>query len=193
MLAVIFGVERFQTYVYGRSFTTESGHKPLESISQKNLADMPAHLQCMLLCLQGYNYTIHYDPDKEMALPDTLFWFSPCPGLNILLNITIHHACMSPERKEAFQQAFVSDHKMHTLANMIIMTSRWFLAHYAHSGNIGRPSLLKMALLYMEKPSLSLHQKGRGYYSNSTSSIKEPPKASCSCVDVSSGLALTKP
>ena len=33
MLAVIFGVERFQMYVYGRSFTIESDHKPLESIS----------------------------------------------------------------------------------------------------------------------------------------------------------------
>ena len=30
-----------------------------------------------------------------------------------------------------------------------------------------------MALSYMEKPSLPLHQKGRGCYSNSTSSIKE--------------------
>ena len=33
MLAAVFGVERFQTYVYGRSFTIESGYKPLESIS----------------------------------------------------------------------------------------------------------------------------------------------------------------
>ena len=39
MLAVVFGAERFQMYVYGRSFTIESDHKPLESISQKNLAD----------------------------------------------------------------------------------------------------------------------------------------------------------
>ena len=34
MLAVIFGAERFQMFVYGRSFTIESDHKPLESISQ---------------------------------------------------------------------------------------------------------------------------------------------------------------
>ena len=44
MLAAIFGVKRFQMYVYGRSFTIKSDHKPLESISQKNLADTPAHL-----------------------------------------------------------------------------------------------------------------------------------------------------
>ena len=77
MLAAIFGAERFQTYVYGSSFIIESDHKPLESISQKNLADTPAHLQHMLLCLQGYNSTIHYHPSKEMVLPNTLSWFSP--------------------------------------------------------------------------------------------------------------------
>ena len=42
MLAVIFRAERFRTYIYGRSFTIESDHKPLESISQNNLADTPA-------------------------------------------------------------------------------------------------------------------------------------------------------
>ena len=91
-------------YVYGRSFTIESDHKTLESISQKNLADTPADLQCMLLHLQGYDYTIHNCPGKEMALPDTLSQFSPHPGPDIPLDIAIHHACLSPERKEAFQQ-----------------------------------------------------------------------------------------
>ena len=72
MLAVVFGAERFHTYIYGWSFTIESDHKPLESISRKNLADMPAWLQCMMLCLQGYDLTICYCPGKEMVIPDTL-------------------------------------------------------------------------------------------------------------------------
>ena len=63
---------------------------------------MPAWLQHMLLCLQGYDYFIHYHPCKEMALPDTLSHFSPCPGPNIPLDIAIHHAHLSPEWKEAF-------------------------------------------------------------------------------------------
>ena len=107
-------------YVYGRSFTIKSDHKPLESISQKNLTNMPAHLQHMLLHLQGYDYTICYCPSKEMALPDTLSQFSPHPGPDILLDIAIHHACLSLERKEAFQQAFMSNPKMHALTDMII-------------------------------------------------------------------------
>ena len=120
MLAVVFGAEGSQMYIHGRSFTIEPDHQPLESISQKNLADMPTCLQHMLLNLQGYTYTIHYFHSKEMALPDTLSQFSPHPGPDILLDIAIHHACLSQERKEAFKQAFVSNPKMCALTNMII-------------------------------------------------------------------------
>ena len=50
----------------------------------------------------------------------TLSWFSPHPGPDILLDIAIYHAHLSPERKEAFQEAFVSNSKMCTLTDMII-------------------------------------------------------------------------
>ena len=62
MLACVFGAERFHTYVFGRSFTIESDHKPLEQISLKNLADAPARLQRMLLRLQNYDVRITYRP-----------------------------------------------------------------------------------------------------------------------------------
>ena len=120
MLAAVFGAERFHTYIYGQSFTIKSDHKQLESISRKNLADTPAWLQCMMLCLQGYNFTIHYHPGKEMVIPDTLSRFSPRPGPDLPLDIAIHHACITPDCKEAFQQAFVNDPEMQALANLII-------------------------------------------------------------------------
>ena len=62
MLAIVFRAEQFCTYIYGWSFTIKSDHKPLESISRKNLADMPVWLQCMMLHLQGYDVTIHIMP-----------------------------------------------------------------------------------------------------------------------------------
>ena len=120
MLTVIFRAERFRTYIYGRSFSIKSDHKPLESISQKNLADMPAWLQHMLLCLQGYDYIICYCPRKELALPDTLSHFSSHPGPDIPLDIATHHTCLSPEWKEAFQRVFMSNPEMHLPANIII-------------------------------------------------------------------------
>ena len=120
MLAVVFGAEQFHTYVYGQPFTIKSDHKLLESISRKNLADMPAQLQCMMLCLQGYDLTIRYHPGKDMVIPDTLSRFSPQPGLDFPLDITIHHACIMPTCKEAFQQAFVNDPEMRALTDLII-------------------------------------------------------------------------
>ena len=112
MLAAVFGAERFHTYVYGWSFKIESDHKLLESISKKNLADTPAWLQCMMLCLQGYDFTICYCPGKEMVIPDTLSQFSPRPGPDLPLDIAIYHCCIMPDCKEAFQQAFVNDPEM---------------------------------------------------------------------------------
>ena len=120
MLAAVFRAERFHTYIYGRSFMIESDHKPLESISRKNLADTPAWLQHMMLCLQGYNFTICYCPGKEMVIQDTLSHFSAQPGSDLALDIAIHHAHIMPDCKEAFQQAFVNDPEMQALADLII-------------------------------------------------------------------------
>ena len=92
MLAVVFGAERFCTYVHGWSFMIKSDHKLLESISRKNLADMPTWLQCMILCLQGYDFTICYHPSKEIVIPDTLSWFSPRPGPDLPLRYC-HPSC----------------------------------------------------------------------------------------------------
>ena len=148
MLAAVFGAERFHTYVYGQSFTIESDHKPLESISRKNLADTPTWLQCMMLCLQGYDFTICSHPGKEMVIPDTLSHFSPHPGPDLPLDIAIHHACIMPDHKEAFQQAFVNDPGMRALANLIqagLRTSRRSLIPSVHTGNTEKPSPSRMA------------------------------------------------
>ena len=189
----MFRAERFRTYIYGRCLTIESDHKPLESTSQKNLADTPAWLQWVLLHLQGCEYILHYCPGKEMALSDALSHFSPCPGPNIPLYIAIHHARLCPDWKEAFQQAFVSDAEIYALlaSSLLVgqLTSRRFIAPYVLTSNIMRPSSSKMVLFSMEKPSFFLLQKGRENYTNYTSFIKESPNPSCSRVDVSFGLA----
>ena len=91
LLAIVFGVEQFHTYVYGRSFKVYTDHKPLEQIQQKTLADAPARLQCMLLRLQGYDCTIVYRPGKEMLLADTLSRYAPLMAHEIELDITIRH------------------------------------------------------------------------------------------------------
>ena len=51
LLALVFGCERFQHFVFGIDFTIESDHKPLEMIILKHIASAPARLQRLLLRL----------------------------------------------------------------------------------------------------------------------------------------------
>ena len=72
LLAIVFACQHFSTYLLGRSFIAESGHKPLEMIAMKNLANVPPRLQRMLLELQRYDVTIKYQSGKEIQLADAL-------------------------------------------------------------------------------------------------------------------------
>lgn len=72
LLAIVFAVQRFHTYLYGRPFRCFTDHKPLVMIIQKGLTNAPPRLQRMLLKLQGYAIQLEYKPGKEMTLPDTL-------------------------------------------------------------------------------------------------------------------------
>ena len=66
-LDVVYGCEKFHTYLYGRSFTVHTDHKPVESIHLKHLTVAPPRLQRMLLRLQPYDLTIRYQPGKDRS------------------------------------------------------------------------------------------------------------------------------
>ncbi|XP_062576513.1 uncharacterized protein K02A2.6-like [Saccostrea cucullata] len=72
LLAVVFGLERFENYTYGRHVKIESDHKPLEIIQRKSLVMAPRRLQRMLLRLQKFDYEIVYKKGAEMYVADTL-------------------------------------------------------------------------------------------------------------------------
>ncbi|XP_060734892.1 uncharacterized protein K02A2.6-like [Tachysurus vachellii] len=71
-LAIVFGMEKFHQYTYGRKVTVHSDHKPLENIVRKPLLNTPKRLQRMLLRLQRYDIEVKYIPGKDMLLADTL-------------------------------------------------------------------------------------------------------------------------
>ena len=48
-LSVVFGLEKFHTYIYGRQITVYNDHKPLEMITRKPIQAAPPRLQRMLL------------------------------------------------------------------------------------------------------------------------------------------------
>ena len=68
LLAIVFGIQRFHTYLYGRSFHVVTDHKPLIEIVNKPLTSAPPLLQRMLIKLQGYNFTIEHRPGKDNPL-----------------------------------------------------------------------------------------------------------------------------
>ena len=72
MLAIVFSLERFNQYTFGRHVHIESDHKPLEMILQKPLARAPQHLQLMMMRLQKYDFTVHYERGENMHLADML-------------------------------------------------------------------------------------------------------------------------
>ena len=71
-LALIFGITRFHTYLFGKNFKVHTDHKPLVMIWDKPLTSAPPRLQRLLIKIQGYNFDIEYKPGNTMLLSDTL-------------------------------------------------------------------------------------------------------------------------
>ena len=95
-LSVCFSLKKFQTYIYGRQVTVQNDHKLLEMIQQRPIYVAPAQLQCMLLHMQKYDYTIQYKPGKEIVLANHLSHFPSCKhSLAILIAQNIQHIHLS--------------------------------------------------------------------------------------------------
>ena len=97
LLAVVYGYERFHTYLYGQSFVAETDHKPLESIQLKHLTSAPPWLQRMLL-----------QPGSQMQIADALSRLLPEETIPIPdLNVEIHEVC--PQFSNEYLQTIWSE------------------------------------------------------------------------------------
>ena len=72
LLAIVFGMERFHQFTYGRPILVHSDHKPLETIFKKPLLSAPKRLQRMLMRLQVYDIDLVYKQGKHLYVADTL-------------------------------------------------------------------------------------------------------------------------
>ena len=72
MLAILFGTQKFQQYIYGRPTKVETDHKSLESILKKSNLSAPKRLQRMMFRLQKYDLNVTYKKGAHMYLADTL-------------------------------------------------------------------------------------------------------------------------
>ena len=110
LLAVVFGCERFRTYIYNCSFEVESDHKPLGMICLKNLTAAPPRLQRMLLRLQEYDMVIKYLPGSEMLLADGLSRLPSKKNKEVIdLDIKVDFVQFSTEKLTQIRQATNAD------------------------------------------------------------------------------------
>ena len=72
MLAIVYSLEKWHQFTYGRPVVVHSDHKPLFSISKKPLDRAPKRLQSMLIRALAYDADIQYLEGKKMFIADTL-------------------------------------------------------------------------------------------------------------------------
>ena len=126
MLAVVFGVEHYHYYVYGRPVTIESDHKPLESIIKKPLSAAPPRLQRMLFRLMKYTVQLVYKAGKDMSIPDTLSRAAlPCKtpasdDWEAQVHLIIDNLPISDEKLKLFQQETAKDAVLQLLRRHIL-------------------------------------------------------------------------
>ena len=121
LLAIVFGVERFHTYVYGRTFHVITDHKPLLMIMDKPLTVAPPRLQRMLIRLQGYNFQITHRPGRDNLLADSL---SRLPSVHnsqaVDLDLRVDLVQFSPRKIDQLQQATRQDKILNALMELIV-------------------------------------------------------------------------
>ena len=66
LLAIVFSMNRFHSYVYSRKVVVETDHKPLISITKKSWTTAPKRFQRMLLQLQRYKMDVIYRPGTRL-------------------------------------------------------------------------------------------------------------------------------
>ncbi|XP_044005925.1 uncharacterized protein K02A2.6-like [Aphidius gifuensis] len=121
LLAIVFGVERFHQYVYGRQITIHTDHKPLVTIVKKDINKVSGRMQLMLLKIMKYRPIVQYVPGKEMFLADTLsraFLRDPVQEdteLNAVIHSVSRHLAVSDQKKKAMQAATLEDEVLQRL------------------------------------------------------------------------------
>ena len=72
LLSVVFGLERFDQYTFGRKVVIHNDHKPLAAILKKPLSQAPRRLQVLILRLYRYDVEFKYVEGGKLVIADTL-------------------------------------------------------------------------------------------------------------------------
>ena len=67
MLAIVYALEKWHQFTYGRPVVVHSDLKPFHAIKKKPLDRAPKRLQSMLICTLAYDIEVKYLEGKEDA------------------------------------------------------------------------------------------------------------------------------
>ena len=108
MLAIVFALEKWHQFAYGRRVLVNTDHKPLEAISKKPLDRATKRLQGMLLRILAYDINVQYTPGHTQQ-PAGMMSRSFIPAGNqgipneFEVIIAVHFLPMRPEKIQKLQ------------------------------------------------------------------------------------------
>ena len=80
-LAMIWGMEKFHYFLYGKQFTLETDQKPLVSIHKKHMVEISPRIQRLIVRSFPYQlFNIQYRRGKDIPLADALSSYSNTSG-----------------------------------------------------------------------------------------------------------------
>ena len=120
LLAIVFGVQRFRVYLYGRQFKVLTDHKPLVMILPKPLTSAPLDYSEWY----GYQMQIEYIPGQEMTLADTVSRLPSTENTDTIdLDIRVDLVRFRSERLNEIRKETKADTVLDQLLGII--TIRW--------------------------------------------------------------------
>ena len=79
-LAMIWGMEKFHCFLYGKEFTLETDQKPLVSICRKHMVEISPRIQRLIVRSFPYQpFNVQYRKRMEIPLADALSRVTPTP------------------------------------------------------------------------------------------------------------------
>ena len=131
-LGIIWGMEKFHYFLYGKEFTLETDQKPLVSIYKKHMVDISPRVQRLIVRSFPYQpFNVIYKKGKDIPVADALSRVTPMdPEDNIKLpiiavNLIIAHILLCAHPQDTFSRKLDRLRKSTVQDNQLTRLSRY--------------------------------------------------------------------